>query len=654
MHFATVRHRPVFFAGGMLVLILWMGALLPAIAQDSDPFATNTPSNPLFATNTPAAPVAASPTAAPMMQDFATNTPSGEPTQVPSPTPLGPAQAAFNYSLRIWVQADLVELVYQQILALEPGDEAAQRALQMTLYELERRFPGAPRDLAQRQRLIEVMLAAPQGSIDMRSVVRPFIEAAVNDHAGENEFTANGFNVALTTLNLDNRGENDALVRITYTDEEGAVRYDDVVLALRENGTLRFLPGAEDVFAAPFGGLRSIVVDRISDVNRDTLDEVVLRLNDGQVNHRLVILGYRNGVILDLAQPGQELRFSEILSWPTAESTNTAPELRVRTLRVESAAPDWPCDSQQVFTWTYELNFYRPSTEINSRYEPQDSLGCTLLAAEPLFSLPPLEATSLVENALLEYGFESVGADRALMTLAMLYALDGRLDDARATVQAVIPADAPESWIAQQGNALLDALNVSSNTALDLCAAVATASEAPACDMDAVLGRTFGFITLTTDRDLVEQLNSAGLTVLNQTEVSEVGRANRIVVNFELAPASWWGFVAQRDGTYRAEPAGVPAEFAPSSADMPNLTVPAAAYEALFVEDDPAEVLNILANLELENGEQAFTPQAQYLRALSYDLTSAREEARQLYYQIWAQHPQTIWGTLAAAHLQLR
>ncbi|MCA9916077.1 MAG: hypothetical protein KC496_22130, partial [Anaerolineae bacterium] len=195
MHFATMRQRPVFFAGGMLVLILLMGVLLPATAQDGDPFATNTPSSPLFATNTAAAPVVASPTTAPMMQDFATNTPSGEPTEIPSPTPLGPAQAAFNYSLRIWVQADLVDLVYQQILALQPEDAAAQRALQMTLYELERRFPDAPRDMAQRQRIIEAMLAAPIGSIDMRGMVRPYIQAAVNEHAGENEFTVDGFSV---------------------------------------------------------------------------------------------------------------------------------------------------------------------------------------------------------------------------------------------------------------------------------------------------------------------------------------------------------------------------------------------------------------------------------------------------------------------------
>jgi hypothetical protein len=144
------------------------------------------------------------------------------------------------------------------------------------------------------------------------------------------------------------------------------------------------------------------------------------------------------------------------------------------------------------------------------------------------------------------------------------------------------------------------------------------------------------------------------LEVLQQTEVSEIGRADRTVVRFALAPDSWWGFAAQRDGTYSVELAAVPAEFAPMGADAPRIGVPPAAYEALFVEDNPAEVLNILANLESESPEQAFTPQALYLRALSYDLTATREEARLLYYDIWEQHPLTIWGQLASAHLEQR
>jgi len=654
MQYASARRHPLALLG-LLTLILLIGVMLPGVAQENSPFATNTPSAPdatepqgnaPFATITPTSPAPA--------VDFATNTPSGEPTEIPSATPLGPAAAAFNYSLRLWVQADFVELVYQQITSLEADDAAAQRALQITLYELERRFPGAPTDLALRQRLIDAMLAAPVGSIDMRGMVRPFIEAAVNDQLDATEFTVDGFNVALTSINLNNRGQTDALVRITYRDEEDVIRYDDLVLALRENGVLRFLPGADDRFAVPFGGVRSLVVDRISDVNRDSLDEVVVRVDDGGINQRLLILGYRNEDVLDLAQPGQQLRFREILSWPTAQDSATAPELRVRTLQAESVAPNWPCYSEQTFTWTYELNFYRPSTEINTRFTPQDSLGCTLMAAEPLFAIPPLEATGIVENALLEYGFEAEGADRALMTLAMLYALDGRLDDARATAQAVIPADSPESWVSQQGNALLNALDVGGNTALDICAAVAAIGEYPACDINAVIGRTFDFIELTTDQDLVAQLEGAGLNVLQQTEVSEIGRADRVVVNFELSPDSWWGFVAQRDGTYTAEQASVPAAFAPVGVDAPRLGVPDSAYDALFVDDDPAEVLNILANLESENAELAFTPQALYLRAVSYDLTATREEARQLYYDIWEQHPQTVWGTLAAAHLEQR
>lgn len=656
------------------LMVTFVGGV-PGAAQDDSGFATNTPDGasggPLFATNTPVLdPVlpAATTTPAPAgtalfatntpenaspMLDFATNTPVGGATAVPTATRVGPQAAAFNYSLNIWLERDLVDLVVQQIQGVTADDEDAQLALQLSLYELERRFPGAPRDRELRRQIVNAMIAAPTGIIDMRSMVRPFIEDALNETPDAMEFAVEGFQVVLTSANLDNRGEMDALVNIVYQ-QDGELLYDDYVLALREGSTYRFLPDSHGLFAAPFGDIRSIAVDRISDVNRDALDEVVLRVDDGRLNQRLYILGVRNDEVLDLVPSGQEIRLSEIISWPTGDPDEDDPVLRVIVQRAESQPPDWPCVSQQAFDWTYELNFYRVSSALNARFERVDSLGCTLLEAEPIFERPPEEAISLVENALLDYTFEAEGTQRALLTLAMLYVLQGRVSDAQATAQAVLPAGEVDSWAHQQASAMLEALGVSGNTALDICAALAAASQAPACDIDAVLGRYLESVPLSTDADLVMQLEEAGLPVTLSVQVSELGRAERTVVNFELAGISWWAFRAERDGTYAGEPTAPPPGYETVPLAEQPVEVPQAAFDALFVNDDPAEALTVIETLLSTVEDRSLSPAGLYLQALSYDLLADREDARLTYYAVWSRYPTTIWGEIASRHLELR
>jgi hypothetical protein len=644
-----------------LCLVLF-GLSLPIVAQDASP----TPSSgglSLFATNTPASvqpsgaadvitntPVGSSSGASNPV--FATNTPppAATATPLPSATP-GPGAPIFNYSLRIWLEADMVNLAFQQIEQLRDGVQDANLALQVTLYELERRFPGAPRSLEQRLQLINAMLQAPVGSIDMRSILRPYIENIVNQQPDASSLEANGFQISIQEANLDNLDTTDALVHISYIrPEDGVLLYDDYVLALRnENNSLSFLDNTSNLTAAPFGGVRQIQLDQLSDVNGDIADEVVLRVDDGQVNSRLYILAHRNGVAVELTQPGEEIRFGEITNWSADDARVTMLEYQV-----ESAVPNWSCVSAMPVNWIYERNFYRPSTAIDARFVNIDSLGCRLFEAEPLFAMPPAEAIGMVESALLDYGFDAVSADRAMLTLAMLYVLQGRLTDAQTTAQSVIPAGDEDSWAARQGNALLMATGISSNTALDICEAMAQASEDPACDMNSILGRYLAALNLSTDADLVEQLEAAGLPVLETVRRNEIGMAERIVVSFLLADTEWWGFVEQRDGKYQAEPAAAPEGFETAIFPQGQIKLPQSAYDALFVADDPPALLAILQNLENENPDIPFRPDGLYLRALVYDLTSSREEARQGYYAVWVRYPDTIWGQLAAQHLVQR
>jgi hypothetical protein len=619
----------------LLVMLLLTSILIPIIAQDA-----------VFATNTPAG------TAAESL--FATNT---APAVLPTGTPLGPSALLFNYGLRIWLEADLVDLAFQQVIMIEEGDKDAQNALNLTLYELEFRFPGAPRRIEQRRNLIAALMNAPVGVLDMRSVVRPFIEDAINAEAGSMSFNVEGFDISLSPANLNNRGELDRVVHIRF-ERDGSLLYDEFLLAItNEDSSLSFLPTNYDLFAAPFAHIQSVELDRIADVNDDSLDELVLRVDDGQTSQRLMIIGQRNGQATDLVISGEEIRLGELVSWPVGDATNGIPQLRVLTFRADSAYPDWPCLSQIEYIWSYDRNLYRRSEELNARFKHVNSLGCTMLEAEPLFALTPEEAIAKVENTLLLYGFNSEGSSRALLSLSMLYVLTGRLTDAQNTAQSVIPADNPESWETRQATALLRATGSAGNTALDICQAMAQAvrsGESSACDMNSVLGRYLASLTLRSDQDLIEQLDSFGLPVLEHVTVKEAGRADRIVVSFLLADTDWWGFYEKRDGTYGAEPANAPAGFAEAIFPVAQVQAPQAAYNAFFVDNNPSHVLNILDNVEQNNPDLPFTPDALLMRALSYEITGSREEARTLYYEIWQRYPDSIWGLVASQHLEQR
>jgi hypothetical protein len=159
---------------------------------------------------------------------------------------------------------------------------------------------------------------------------------------------------------------------------------------------------------------------------------------------------------------------------------------------------------------------------------------------------------------------------------------------------------------------------------------------------------------LRSDTDLIEQLESFDLPVLESVSISEVGRADRIVVSFLLTDTDWWGFYETREGTYQAEPAEAPVGFGEAVFPAAQIQAPQSTYDALFVDNNPARALNILTNVEQENLDLPFAPDALFMRALSYDLTGSREEARTLYYEIWQRYPSSIWGLAASQHLEKR
>ena len=135
-----------------------MSIALPIQAQDGS-FATNTPVGsvntsededaepPIFTTNTPVGSSAMSDEVTettPLI--FATNTPIGAMPDASSEimTQTGPQDLLFNYGMRVWFEADFVDLVFEQIQKLDAENEDTELAINLLLYELENRFPSAP------------------------------------------------------------------------------------------------------------------------------------------------------------------------------------------------------------------------------------------------------------------------------------------------------------------------------------------------------------------------------------------------------------------------------------------------------------------------------------------------------------------------------
>jgi len=639
----------------------------------SAPLPTNTqPFSLEVITLTPTATVQAEPTQPPdfsseVVTSVPTNPSAAEATRTPVDVPafvtsspqasaLSPAAPFDNYALRLWLEGDFLEVLYNQILQVDSTRPETSRVVLLLQYELEKRFPGAPRDLAQRQRLIQAMLAAPRGSVDMRPLVRPYIEAALNANAGEQAFLFNNFEVQLINANLDGVNPVDAVVHIRYPAGEtdpAQIVYEEFVFGIRAaDGSISIAAADPDIPAAPYARIDSIALNRLGDVNRDGLDEMVLVQNDDRFNQRLLIKGYRGGEAAELTLPETPIRFGAIVEWAT-DSVDPNPVLTTAAFQEESGS-NWGCISEQFSTWSYSSNFYRrvgtPGT-----FAPQNTLACTLHQAEPLFMLPPAQAISLIESALAQYGEDDPAAPRAIMTLAMLNVLNGSLEQATTLAQNV-PITGPEAeWAASQSQVFQIALSDPNNTAITVCEFLILANRDAACDMNSVLARLFMDLQLTTTIDLLNQFATLNLPVRESTIISEVGRADRLAVRFALEGSGWWAFAPiGENNTYVAERISAPVDADPAPVANRTLSAPPVAYDEILGDDDVAAAVNVIETLASENPGQALSPEAQFIQAWGNDLLGNRQVARRLYYDLWQFAPESVWGQAAARHLELR
>lgn len=619
------------------VLALGSGllALAPTAAQDTPP---------VLATNTPPAPQSPLPLPA-----FATNTPLPGSLPAVAAAPDAPFE---RYALRLWTEVELVDVLLTQIRQLKPGDADRQLAVQLLQNELERRFPGAPRRADLRQQLVTLMLAAPRGSVDMRPAVRPFIQAALNElkppFDGIRALDTNGFNITITPANLDSRDATRDAVLHTLYPAAGTPLYEDyIAVQLTEQGEYQLLDSTPALPVAPLRDVISLSLERLSDVNGDGADELSLAIDTGDVNRELVIYGWRGGTMVNFVVPGEHILFGEIVDWPLQSDTLTA-----RVYRLE--APEWGCLGERDVSWQWSLNYFRAPAPVDD-FTFQNRLGCLLAGSEPLFEIPTAEAISTV-TAILQFAQpeDQTSQQRAHMILAMLTAFNGGVGQALPQVQALQSQAEPGSWLALQTAAFLTTAAQPGATPVTICAALEAASAYGACNIEQALTRLFAEQPLRRDQPIEAQLAALGINVLDKQTISAIGKRDRQAFRFNLAGDRWWAFAPLQADVYTAEkiaplPGYETPAFLPTDAAPPD-----SAFNALLEQGNPAAALNILDNLIRDSAGAPLAASARFLQALSYDLLADRTTARRAYFALWSDEPTSVWGQLAAAHLDKR
>jgi hypothetical protein len=568
---------------------------------------------------------------------FATNTPR------PPVSALLPDAPIDFYALRLWDEAALVDVLIDQIRTLTADDTAAQDAIRLTQYELQRRFPAAPRDAIKRETLLMTMLAAPRGSVDMRAVARATLENALPTAIPSLDTFAqveiNGWSYEIRPINIDNRPPLDALVSSTFpanaTGEN--VLYEDYVLVSRDaNGAYRIFPA--DYPAAPLGDVDDLALLSASDLNGGGASDLALALLGDDLNDSMVILGWRGERVESLVLPDEPILFANAPSVDGSAFTT-------QVYRVESQR--WGCLGERSVTWSWSLNYFRPT--LISDFADQPSLACTLRAEEPLFAQPLDEAIPFLESLLASLPAESgdPSQQRARLALAVLYALEGRTDDARRTAELL-----GAGVLDAERSALLRSLDDGAAPA-QVCAAVARVAESPAsalCDMDAVLERLFTEQPLRRDESVPAQLAALGIRVRDELTLRQVGRLDRELYSLDMAGLHWWAFAPLDRDVYTAERAQAPDGYAPAAA-APAPDVARQAYDAIL-RGDAITALVVLDNATAAG--RALGADSAYLHALALDLTGNRAAARAEYYALWTTYPTSVWGQLAAAHLERR
>ena len=588
-------------------------------------------------------------------QVFVTNTP--RPPDVMTNNPAGRVD---QYALRLWTEQDMIDLLLSQLDRLARGETAQADAIRYTMFELDLRFPGAPRDRAQRERVLRTILQAPRGSVDLRTIARPYLVDVFNQAipvfpAPIDPITVEGFRFTPSPANFNPDELEDVLLQVAYVGINGQYvddpYYMDVIPLIAGEGAYQLVTLPRDMPAFPYNETRSLSVLTIDDINTDSLDEFVLLEDTGGANWQVRVYGWRNDAFVELVEPGQQ-----ILTGSPTNVTITNGEIRVQPRQVESER--WNCQSSIPVSWVYRSNLYREEIAYNAAYTNLDTLGCTLAETDPaIFLRPPAGAIPYVSGVLATGDVSAQGYRRGAMALALLYVLDGQTERALEYLDEIEPLAADSVWLRGQIDALRAALPATEGTVepLAVCAALLAENPDGACDIDRIIERQLIDNPIARSGDLRGQLELMGLPVREVINITQVGQAPRDYVLFDFNGVSWWAFAPTAPDFYVPELTSAPAGYtAPLLQDTTPLSVPVLALNALIEERDPLTALTILDNEQQNAPTRPLATEARFFQALSLEIQGEREQAKTAYYQLWEEASDTPWGPLAGYHLEPR
>jgi hypothetical protein len=569
------------------------------------------------------------------------------PTNTPIPTPARPDAGIERYALRLWTEPALIDALIAQIDALRPSDDEAVRAARLLARELEHRYPGAPRDY---RRLLAAMRGAPPGALDMRELVRRFAEDTLNAARPQFNATArlevDGWRFELTAVDFDRRGALDMLARVVSEPV-----FEAYYLALVDlDGTTRVLSG--DMPAIPYDG-RRIAAAMPADVTGDGADDLVVTIETHSGELRTFPLSVRGGQAVDVTAPGAIIRGAPVQFQPFT------------TLERETLSALWLCQADIFERWTYMRNALTRTS--SQRIAAEEGTACALHNAGNVYALAPAEALSrlgaILGQAQIISENDARARRRAALAEAMIIALNGQIEMAAARAAALDPGN--DAWLARQ-RAQFVRMAAAGASALAICAALAEMEALPGeptldaprqgiCEPSAALLRYLIDNPPRRDAPIRAQLEALGLRIVQERTVRQAGRLDRALFGIDYAGETRWiAFAPIGAEVYTTEAGTRPV-------DLPTPTpraAPPAVSDAVYAlilrgagAIPPADLR--LALTQLDNAGTS-AAEAEFMRAFLQDLLNNRSLALTGYYEVWARHPETVWGQMAALHLERR
>jgi len=575
------------------------------------------------------------------------------PNATPVPTVAPVITEPERYTLRLWTDMPLVDLLEAQLQALvdAPSPDRAL-AVRLTVYELERRFPAAFRRADVQARLVPLALSVPVGSIDARPIMRAYVQTALNavpsalNPAATSGISLRYASVIVQPINAPAGGDPELLLTIYAPGNvaEADIRYREFAVGRVNNGNFRLLNSTDPLPpAAPSPDFAALELLAVGDLNADGADEIALAaLPVGETASSIYIYGVRENALQELTQPGTRIRAAGAVRFDpnTGSLTVDAP-----------GTPNgfWGGTPVQTTVWSWGANQYNPVP--SGVFRAADSLACRLDNIGNPYTLPIADAIAQISPLFSSATPQDADTlAHAQLTVALLHILNGTPPFATPLITQALQSVSVDSPRTAQARQLLDAVQRGQAPTLSACTDFAAPAPLGLCDLNTLITRLLNTAPDPVGQDVGAVLAARQIPVAQALMLQSVGRLERPVVEIGVGEGVWVEFVA-RDGQPQFYNATIIPN--PTGSPIPEAAQPfsiRALLPRLLDEDNASAVIRAV----LGEPTESLPLDVRYLLAFSYDLSGAREQARVAYLALIEADSGGVWGDLALSHLERR